>query len=160
MFNAEERQTMTSREAYEQLHEARQMIHRVAQAFSGHEIACAEFDVSRAIDTLRGKIEDLTSVPVSVAILRAGDLVAIGRGDVPNLRIAVAEYAPVGGVIAFRVGWEREDGSVYFMPRETRWSRSGTYSWGDTFYASPADAEVIRARVDLYREAYPEEAVA
>ena len=146
---------MTPREASLKLLEARQIISAVAREIGGHDVAVAEFDVNTAINALQREIDASVSVSVSVANLRAGDRVAILSGEEPNLTVSVAEYSPRSGCIAFRVEFE-EIGAMH----TPGWGSNGHYSWGDHFYAAPADAEAIRARTDLYREAYPEEATA
>lgn len=104
-----------------------------------------------------------TLVPVGACQVRPGDRVALcqpGEDYTPDFnRVAVAEYSPVGGVIAFCVGFESEhhEDGVNFIPT-IGWGRSrpGHYSWSKYFYATPEDAAVINARVDLFHEVYPE----
>ena len=99
------------------------------------------------------------TVSVPACNLRAGDRVAMCQASetyCPGLdEVAVAEYAPQGGCIAFRVGFKREDGSVHFM-HTPGWYEGGIYSWSKHFWATPEDAERINARVDLFHEVYPD----
>jgi hypothetical protein len=101
----------------------------------------------------------LALVAVAACQVRPGDRVALCQ-DTPDFNeVAVAEYSPVGGVIAFCVGFKSEhhEGGVNFIPT-IGWGRAfpGHYSWSKHFYATPEDAEVINARVDLFHEVYPD----
>lgn len=101
------------------------------------------------------------TVPVSACQLRAGDVVAMCGRLEPTVKVAVAEYAPQGGCIAFRIGFEPESagqapgGGTYFM-RTPGWYSNGIYSWSSSFHVSRDDAATINARVDLFHEVYPE----
>lgn len=147
---------MTPFEASQKLHEARLIIHAVAQEVGSHDVAVATFGAFRAMDALMDAINATVSRPVSACNLRVGDRVAISPGSVPDMTVAVAEYAPQGGCIAFRigfdVGWQE---GVYFMNTQG-WRQNGIYSWSDGFAAAPEDAATISARPSLYHEACPE----
>lgn len=93
------------------------------------------------------------TVKVPANKVRSGDKVALCSGIEPTTEVAVAEYSPQNGCVAFCVGFKSADGGVQFIPRG--WKSNGHYSWSDHFYATPEDAAVINARVDLFHEVYP-----
>lgn len=100
------------------------------------------------------------TVAVDACQLRVGDRVSMCQAsetfDPGFYEVAVAEYTPQGGCVAFRIGFKREDGTVNFIPTPG-WYENGIYSWGSRFWATPEDAAEINARVDLFREVYPDE---
>lgn len=103
------------------------------------------------------KTTDIADTAVPMCNLRAGDMISFADGFPANSQVTLAEYAPVGACVAFRVGTLAGDGSTNLMPRPN-WGhhRPGTFAWGEHVYMTTEDAARANNRVDLFHEIYPD----